>query len=252
MTESENQVTITDGQIVLSDELVVEDRVEEARSGDELVPEIDLAEDGAIALDGDVAEIDDLEDASREIVATILAADEFCTCEEDVTNDSNNHILDADTEEETTTNSHGVIHIADGEECQDSPEATATEEEEAPEEEKDGDDVDEDVNANNNSSLDQGLVIIDCGVGGNVNQSAEDDDDDDDEGEDLVDPREKLKERCARNAECKPLGRLLEKCNARLEDGDLMFVGETCTEELFNFLQCVDNCVAKDIIGKLK
>jgi len=251
MTESENQATITDGQIVLSDELVEEDRVEEARSGDELVPEIELAEDGAVALDGDVA---DLEDASREIVATILAADEFCTCEEDVTNDSNNHILDADTEEETT-NSHGVTHVADGEECQDSPEVTATEEEEEAPEEEDGDDVDEDVNANNNSSLDQGPVIIDCGVGGNVNQSADDDDDDDDdddEGEDLVDPREKLKERCAGNAECKPLGRLLKKCNARLEDGDLMFVGETCTEELFNFLQCVDNCVAKDIIGKLK
>ena len=44
----------------------------------------------------------------------------------------------------------------------------------------------------------------------------------------------------------------LNECNQRLEKGDLQFEGETCTEELFNFLHCVDGCAAGSTMKALK
>ena len=83
-------------------------------------------------------------------------------------------------------------------------------------------------------------------------EEEEDEEEEEEEEEDLVDPREDMKERCSRSADCKPLRTELNKCNQRLEDGDLLFEGENCTEELFNFLHCVDHCIAPQIIKALK
>jgi len=80
----------------------------------------------------------------------------------------------------------------------------------------------------------------------------EDEEEEEEEEEDLVDPRDTIKEKCGRNKECKSLSSALSKCNERLENGDLLFEGETCTEELFNFLHCVDHCAAGQIIRALK
>ena len=130
--------------------------------------------------------------------------------------------------------------------------------------------VDEDAaNGNNNSSLETceegDLAMIDGEAEGNFNQSAEDDDDDDeddvgddggsdggdgdddddDEEEDLVDPREKLKEACAGSAACKPLGRLLEKCNERVEDGEWGYLVEkgVLVLSLYFCLLCLQNFI---------
>jgi len=264
MTEIENQATIKgDGQI--TNDLVIEDQVNEVPIGDELVPGCGIVDKSGVAQDGDDIVNGNLEDAPKVVAAVLqVEAEEFCTCEEDATNESNDDNLVADTEHISTNSGDQDVEDVD---CQVSLDTTATVKE-----------VDEDAaNGNNNSSLEtceEGeLAMIDGEAEGNFNQSAEDDDDDDedddvgddggsdggdddgddddDEEEDLVDPREKLKEACAGSAACKPLGRLLEKCNERVEDGDLMFLGETCTEELFNFLECVDHCVAKDIHRKL-
>merc|ERR1719334_2586822 len=83
-------------------------------------------------------------------------------------------------------------------------------------------------------------------------EADEEEEEKEEEEEDLVDPRELMKERCGRSKDCKPLRSELNKCNGRLENGDLLFEGETCTEELFNFLHCVDHCVAPQIIRSLK
>jgi len=83
-------------------------------------------------------------------------------------------------------------------------------------------------------------------------EGAEEEEEEEEEEEDLVDPRETLKEKCSRSQECKALSSELNKCNKRVEAGDLVFEGETCTEELFNFMHCVDHCVAPAIMKVLK
>jgi len=80
----------------------------------------------------------------------------------------------------------------------------------------------------------------------------EEEEEEEEDEEDLVDPRELMKERCGRSHECKPLFKELGKCNERLENGDLLFEGETCQEELFNFIHCVDHCIAPLITKVLK
>jgi len=83
-------------------------------------------------------------------------------------------------------------------------------------------------------------------------EEEEEEEEEDEEEEDMVDPRELIKEKCGRSKDCKPFKSELNKCNSRLENGDLLFEGETCTEELFNFLHCVDHCAAPQIIRALK
>lgn len=70
--------------------------------------------------------------------------------------------------------------------------------------------------------------------------------DDDDE---LVDPHDTLKEECA-NKHCKQLLAKLEECNNRVNSKTE--TTETCSEELFDLLHCVDHCVAPKIFSKLK
>merc|ERR1712002_64794 len=79
---------------------------------------------------------------------------------------------------------------------------------------------------------------------GNHEDEEVEEEDEEEEEEDLVDPREAIKDRCGRTKECKSFSSALSECNDRLEKGDLLFEGETCTEELFNFLHCVDHCAA--------
>jgi len=74
----------------------------------------------------------------------------------------------------------------------------------------------------------------------------------DEEEEDLVDPHVPIKEKCGKTKECKSLGATLNKCNQRVENGDILFEGENCSEELFSFLHCVDHCAADQIIKALK
>jgi ubiquinol-cytochrome c reductase subunit 6 len=62
-----------------------------------------------------------------------------------------------------------------------------------------------------------------------------------DVAQDLVDPKTELHEKCAETGACKGLKLELEKCTARVEGKP--GTAETCAQELFDFMHCVDHCV---------
>ncbi|KAK9501504.1 hypothetical protein O3M35_012216 [Rhynocoris fuscipes] len=68
---------------------------------------------------------------------------------------------------------------------------------------------------------------------------------DDDE---LVDPQDTLRAECA--PKCTSYKEKLDKCNDRVNSRSQ--TTETCMEELFDYLHCVDGCVAKTLFTKLK
>lgn len=70
---------------------------------------------------------------------------------------------------------------------------------------------------------------------------------DDDE---LVDPLDTLKEKCRGEPKCAAYGERLQECTDRVNSRSQTM--ETCTEELFDFLHCVDHCASKDIFKHLK
>lgn len=60
--------------------------------------------------------------------------------------------------------------------------------------------------------------------------------------EDLVDPQDELKESCGERHECVELREILDECTERVESRSN--TTETCTQELFDFVHCVDHCVS--------
>lgn len=57
---------------------------------------------------------------------------------------------------------------------------------------------------------------------------------------DAVDPRIAVREHCT-ESHCKNYAKELETCNARVASKSK--TSETCTQELFDLLHCVDHCV---------
>lgn len=51
---------------------------------------------------------------------------------------------------------------------------------------------------------------------------------------------------------CKPFLHHLEHCGERLAKGDTIVDNETCVEELFHFMHCVDDCAAPKVFAALK
>merc|ERR1711974_171097 len=74
----------------------------------------------------------------------------------------------------------------------------------------------------------------------NDDDEDEDDDDEDDE-EEMVDPLEVVREQCNSNPTGKALAAELQKCTERVEADEE--TEETCTQELFDFLDARDKCV---------
>merc|ERR1711884_841024 len=74
----------------------------------------------------------------------------------------------------------------------------------------------------------------------NDDDEDEDDDDEDDE-EEMVDPLEVVREQCNSNPTGKALAAELAKCTERVEADEE--TEETCTQELFDFLDARDKCV---------
>merc|ERR1712183_30403 len=70
------------------------------------------------------------------------------------------------------------------------------------------------------------------------------------EEEDLVDPHDTLREKCSAKADCVSLKEILHSCSARVEGKTK--TSEMCTEELIDFMHCVDECAAKSLFSKLK
>ncbi|XP_078039017.1 ubiquinol-cytochrome c reductase 11 kDa subunit [Augochlora pura] len=71
----------------------------------------------------------------------------------------------------------------------------------------------------------------------------------DDEAE-LVDPQKVLKEKCSQKPTCTSLQEKLNTCNDRVNSRSK--TEETCLEELIDYVECVDHCVAETLFSKLK
>ncbi|XP_046331551.1 cytochrome b-c1 complex subunit 6, mitochondrial-like [Haliotis rufescens] len=68
------------------------------------------------------------------------------------------------------------------------------------------------------------------------------------EEEDLVDPQDTMKESCG--SSCEKYKAEWDACTERVSGRSE--TAETCTQELFDFVHCVDSCVSKDLFAKLK
>ncbi|CAF0704314.1 unnamed protein product [Brachionus calyciflorus] len=66
----------------------------------------------------------------------------------------------------------------------------------------------------------------------------------------VVDPAVELREKCANEPQCRPAKEKLEECTKRVNSHP--GTTENCQEELFDFLRCVDACVAPKLFAKLK
>lgn len=64
------------------------------------------------------------------------------------------------------------------------------------------------------------------------------------EEEELVDPLDTLKEKCSQKESCSAFHNKLEECNNRVNSRQN--TAETCAEELFDFVHCVDH-LSRDI-----
>lgn len=69
------------------------------------------------------------------------------------------------------------------------------------------------------------------------------------EEEDLVDPQEVLRAECA-SAHCQALKDKLDACTARVNSRKA--TTENCFEEVVDFMECVDHCVAPKLFKHLK
>ncbi|ESN95026.1 hypothetical protein HELRODRAFT_114981 [Helobdella robusta] len=61
------------------------------------------------------------------------------------------------------------------------------------------------------------------------------------EEKELVDPMNPLKEECSQSSHCLHLKDELDRCTERVTSRTK--TTETCTQELFDFIHCVDHCV---------
>lgn len=68
--------------------------------------------------------------------------------------------------------------------------------------------------------------------------------------DEIVDPQQVLREKCAAEAKCASLQEKLDTCNDRVNSRTQ--TEETCLEELIDYVECVDHCVAKTLFTKLK
>ncbi|XP_041475477.1 cytochrome b-c1 complex subunit 6, mitochondrial-like [Lytechinus variegatus] len=73
-------------------------------------------------------------------------------------------------------------------------------------------------------------------------EEEEEEEDDEEEEEELEDPRDKMREECETSGHCAALKDAYDTCTDRVSSKSN--TEETCTEEFFDFLHCVDHCVA--------
>ncbi|KAL1023155.1 hypothetical protein UPYG_G00037070 [Umbra pygmaea] len=70
------------------------------------------------------------------------------------------------------------------------------------------------------------------------------------EEEDMVDPLDVVREKCAQAEHCVHTRAKLEDCEARV--GSKSETAEDCTEELFDFLHARDHCAAHKVFHSVK
>ncbi|BGP38825.1 Cytochrome b-c1 complex subunit 6, mitochondrial [Rhodotorula kratochvilovae] len=73
----------------------------------------------------------------------------------------------------------------------------------------------------------------------------------DDEEEEVPDGDE-IREACGNTKVCKEFKHHLDECGERLAAGKTIIDNETCVEELFHYMHCVEDCAAPKIFAALK
>merc|ERR1712080_735038 len=74
--------------------------------------------------------------------------------------------------------------------------------------------------------------------------------DEDEEEEDDVDPMDTLREKCRSTQKCRDLMARYEECTDRVNSRSE--TEENCSEEMLDFFECQDQCMAKDLFRHLK
>ncbi|PIK55786.1 putative cytochrome b-c1 complex subunit 6, mitochondrial [Apostichopus japonicus] len=86
------------------------------------------------------------------------------------------------------------------------------------------------------------------GVVGVRGREEEEEEEDDEDEEDLVDPRDELVEKCGEH--CEKIKAELDACTERVTNKP--GTEEMCTQELFDFLHCVDHCTGPKTLALYK
>eukprot|EP00800_Vazella_pourtalesii_P019995 TRINITY_DN6949_c0_g2_i1.p1 TRINITY_DN6949_c0_g2~~TRINITY_DN6949_c0_g2_i1.p1 ORF type:complete len:113 (+),score=27.13 TRINITY_DN6949_c0_g2_i1:48-341(+) len=81
----------------------------------------------------------------------------------------------------------------------------------------------------------------------NQNENGEDTPEEDD---DPIDPKDVLTEKCSETLKCQSLKSVMDECTERVESHP--GTQEKCSQELFDFMGCVDLCVSKQLFKYLK
>lgn len=68
--------------------------------------------------------------------------------------------------------------------------------------------------------------------------------------EEIVDPLSTRREKCQADTKCVKLKLRLDKCTTRVNKNPDS--GETCFEEIIDYVSCVDHCAMHGLFSKLK
>ncbi|GAA5836711.1 hypothetical protein JCM3766R1_006998 [Sporobolomyces carnicolor] len=83
-------------------------------------------------------------------------------------------------------------------------------------------------------------------------QAEEPAEEEEEEEEEPEDQAEAIREACGQTKVCANFKHHFEECGERIAAGKTIVDGETCVEELFHYMHCVDDCAAPKIFAALK
>merc|ERR1712080_179016 len=86
--------------------------------------------------------------------------------------------------------------------------------------------------------------------GDKEDEGADRDQEEEEEEEDAVDPMDTLREKCRSTQKCRDLMARYEECTDRVNSRSE--TEENCSEEMLDFFECQDQCMAKDLFRHLK
>ncbi|XP_068211509.1 cytochrome b-c1 complex subunit 6, mitochondrial-like [Palaemon carinicauda] len=84
----------------------------------------------------------------------------------------------------------------------------------------------------------------------NDDPEEEEAEEEEEEEEELQDPLDSLKVECGNSKHCASLSEKYNECNDRVSSRTR--TEETCSEELFDYLHCIDHCLTNSLFQKLK
>merc|ERR1712168_286105 len=81
-------------------------------------------------------------------------------------------------------------------------------------------------------------------------EAPEEEEEEDEDEEDLVDPMDGIRDACRTGHHCGGIEEKYSACNDRVNARTK--TEETCSEELFDLMHCMDHCMSSSLFSKLK